>query len=74
MKKIFMAIVLCLMCAVSFTQDSNNSVYICTGGKSTKYHKTSTCSGLNRCSGEIKQITLKEAASKGRTPCAICYK
>lgn len=28
MKKILMAMALCLMCAVSFTQDSNNSVYI----------------------------------------------
>ena len=37
------------------------------GGK--KYHKTSTCSGMN---GPI-QVTVSEAESKGFTPCKKCY-
>ena len=37
------------------------------GGK--KYHKTSTCSGMN---GPI-QVTVSEAENRGFTPCKKCY-
>lgn len=48
-------------------------VYICTGGSSTKYHKTSTCRGLNSCKGKIIRITKSDAENKYyRTPCKIC--
>lgn len=49
-------------------------VYICTGPKSERYHKTSECRGLERCSKDIKKVTLAYAEEKGRTPCKICYK
>lgn len=48
-------------------------VYICTGGSSKRYHNTSSCRGLNKCSGNIIKITVEKARGMGRTPCQICY-
>lgn len=59
----------------SFTVGLNegaDKVYICTGGSSQCYHSRNTCSGLRRCSGEIKQITLEQAQKMNRRPCKIC--
>lgn len=53
---------------------SQKSVYICTGGSSVAYHKSSTCSGLRNCKGSIKEISLQEAEKMNRRPCKICYK
>ncbi len=49
-------------------------VYICTGNKSKRYHKSSSCKGLNNCQGEIKKITSSKARAMRRTPCKICYR
>lgn len=49
-------------------------VYICTGPQSKRYHKTTECKGLERCSKDIKKVTLAHAEDMGRTPCKICYK
>lgn len=54
--------------------ESETYVYICTGKSSKRYHKTSKCTGLDNCKGEVKKVTLKFAEDKGRTPCKICYK
>lgn len=50
------------------------TVYICTGPKSKKYHASSSCRGLSKCSGSIKQLSMSSAKAKGYTPCKICYK
>ena len=50
------------------------TVYICTGKSSKCYHSSSSCRGLNRCSGTIKSISLEKAKRMGRRPCKICYK
>ena len=65
-------IVFFLSIVLGFAGDSTN-VYICTGPKSECYHKTSSCKGLNRCTGDIRRITLEEAVKMGRRPCKICY-
>lgn len=52
---------------------SKNDVYICTGPNSTRYHKTENCNGLNRCSCNIKKVTIKIAKKMERTPCKICH-
>ena len=49
-------------------------VYICTGGSSEKYHSTDTCSALASCSKAVREVTLADAQSKGRTPCKRCHK
>lgn len=54
-------------------KDESESVYICTGETSTKYHTDPDCRGLSRCSGEIEEVSEEEAEDMGRTPCKICY-
>lgn len=69
-KKAFLLPLLFLSCVSA----SDGGAYICTGPQSRRYHKTATCKGLSRCSGEIKKITVEQAKSMGRTPCKRCYK
>ncbi len=49
-------------------------VYICTGEGAYRYHNNCRCSGLNKCTGEIKLVTISYAKSIKRTPCKRCYK
>lgn len=58
-----------------FTQENaaGGSVYICTGPKARRYHRSSHCSGLNRCSGSIISLSKSNASSRGYTPCQRCY-
>lgn len=49
-------------------------VYICTGPKARVYHKTDECRGLDRCSGDVKSVSLEQAKGMGRRECRICYK
>ena len=55
------------------TQEQTSYVYVCTGPSAKRYHRTPNCSGLSRCSREVKKITLQETEKKGRTPCQKCY-
>lgn len=52
---------------------NENTVYICTGPNSKRYHLHSVCRGLGNCSGEIEAVTVSKAESMGRTPCKWCY-
>ena len=70
MKALFPALLLSISL---FITGSNSKVYICTGPKSECYHKTSTCRGLSKCSGQMKQVTLKEAQQLHRRQCKVCY-
>jgi len=54
-------------------RQQNGTVFICTGGYSTKYHSYSNCSGLNNCQANIVAISLDKAKDMGRTPCQRCY-
>lgn len=51
----------------------SGTVYICTGNSATKYHSNPNCSGLNRCSGTIEEVSTNEAENMGRRPCKRCY-
>lgn len=81
MKKIFSNLLtialLCSFVSISITIETVASettyVYICTGVSSTKYHKTSSCRGLNNCKGKIVKVSKSEAENKySRTTCKIC--
>ena len=54
--------------------NAEQTVYMCTGPQSKRFHKISQCRGLNSCSGDILEITISKAKSMGRTPCKWCYK
>ena len=60
--------------AMSATAPQAETVYICHGPKSHRYHKTPKCKGLCRCSTELKQVTISEAEKMQFTPCKICHK
>jgi mannosyl-glycoprotein endo-beta-N-acetylglucosaminidase len=50
------------------------TVYICEGGSAYAYHRSSTCSGLNRCTHTISAISKTSAENDyGRRPCKKCY-
>ena len=51
-----------------------HGVYICTGPTAYVYHKTNTCKGLRRCTGEIKKINIEQAKNENRKACKLCYK
>ena len=59
---------------LSSTSETETYVYICTGGSSKRYHKSPSCKGLDRCSKDIKKVTLSYAEDNGRTPCKVCHK
>lgn len=80
---LYIAVVIgvCVFASAFVAADSGRSaepsdsdiVYICTGSSSTRYHATSTCRGLSRCSGNIVKVTRKQAEDTyKRTPCKIC--
>jgi hypothetical protein len=56
-----------------FPQEKSNTVYICEGPKSERYHRIPNCSGLNNCSTEIHSVHVSHAVRIGRTPCRVCY-
>lgn len=76
MKSLFIAFTMILSPVSSGFQAptiQKGKVYICTGPQSKRYHRTSSCRGLNSCSGDIKAVTLSYAKSIGRTPCGWCF-
>lgn len=46
-----------------------NTVYLCMGKGSKKYHYRKNCRGLSNCSTKIHEVTLKKAKEMGRTLC-----
>ena len=73
MKKSIIAFVITCSFVLSSCQQTGTKVYVCTGGSSVCYHKTSKCMGLSNCSKSIKKIS-QENATSDRNPCKICYK
>ena len=51
----------------------SDSVYVCMGSFSRRYHKTESCDGLRNYGGRIEKVYKEEAESMYRTPCHICY-
>lgn len=52
---------------------SGETVFICSGSTSKRYHSDPDCRGLSNCTGEIEEVSEEEAEDMGRTPCQICY-
>ena len=71
MKKI--VLILGLTIALFSFDVINSTVYICNGPKSAVYHKSSDCTGLNRCSTNITSVSEEKAIQMGRRQCKIEY-
>jgi hypothetical protein len=52
---------------------SSQTVYICKGPNSLRFHSNSSCRGLSSCSTQIYSVSIAEAKNIGRTACQICY-
>ncbi|MBQ6653514.1 MAG: hypothetical protein IJM81_09045 [Prevotella sp.] len=51
-----------------------DSVFVCSGSSSEKYHAASTCRALASCKGTLKKMPVAEATQAKKTPCKICIK
>jgi hypothetical protein len=49
------------------------TVYVCMSNTSYAYHSADNCSGLNRCSHEVKAMSAEAAAKLGKRACRKCY-
>ena len=49
------------------------TVYVCISKGSVAYHSSDNCAGLNRCSHEIKAMSVEAAAGLGKRACLKCY-
>lgn len=51
-----------------------NTVYICDSKNSEVYHSSKTCKGIEKCTHQIKEVSLEDAVNTyKRRPCKICY-
>jgi hypothetical protein len=73
MKKLTLTLVTFLLFSSFALENSSTTVYICTGPKAKLYHSSSTCRGMNRCSGEVVGVNLAKAEKMGRRECKICW-
>ncbi|HEY0031326.1 MAG TPA: hypothetical protein VGC65_11245 [Bacteroidia bacterium] len=62
-----------LLFAFSANKASTN-VFICDSSASKAYHSSKTCRGIQKCTHEILEVTLKDAkGTYGRVACKVCY-
>lgn len=69
MKTILFSTLFYLLSAVQSAPQSN--VYICDSPTAKKYHIKKDCSGLNRCTHVIKQVSKTDAVKSGYTICLL---
>ena len=67
MKSFVFILTLALVTAAS--QISTDTVYICKGKSSKKYHLKKNCRGLSNCSTDISEVSLEAAKKLGRGLC-----
>ncbi len=53
--------------------EAKQTVYVCTGPKSKRFHSSQSCRGLRNCSGQVVKMSKTDAQKAGYTPCKICY-
>jgi hypothetical protein len=70
MKKFIALVSIVVLCAFTPSTD----VYVCVSTTSVAYHSNKSCTGLSRCTHEIKAMSVDDAVKMGKRPCHICYK
>lgn len=73
MKNLLTIFFLAIFCTSQVFSQSDSKVLICISKTATAYHDH-YCTGLNKCTHSIGEVTIKEAKELGRTPCGFCYK
>lgn len=80
MKRFIIATLICLLGFSGTAGEKAHAageqkVFVVMSGNAYAYHKTRTCSAVQRATHPVKEVTLKEAQEKmHRKPCGICYK
>lgn len=65
-------IVLCLFLFICALQSHGQSVYVCSGSSTSKYHIDRNCRGLKSCGSPVKETTIALMAKQRRGACKIC--
>lgn len=52
----------------------SDTVYICTGKASKRFHSSDTCEGIMQCTKDIMPVTRADAEKRHRTFCHKCYR
>jgi len=47
----------------------SNTVFVCNGKSSKRYHFKKNCRGLSNCRSSISEVSIEEAKKRGRTLC-----
>jgi hypothetical protein len=70
MKKIhvYLLFIFSFITIASYSQ----TVVVCNGKYSKRYHSSADCNGLHNCKGGISNVSLSVAQNQGKTPCHIC--
>jgi hypothetical protein len=63
----FLAITIMMLLVTAVNAD--DKVFICNSKGGKRYHLSKECRGLSNCKAEIKEVTLEEAKSDGKTLC-----
>ena len=58
---------------IDITSDSD-TVYICTGKASKRFHSSDSCEGIMQCTKKIMAMTRADAEKRHRTFCHKCYR
>lgn len=56
---------------VSVVPSQSTTAYICVSPTAKKYHYSKNCSGLQRCTHEIRKTTVDDAKKIGYTVCLL---
>lgn len=51
-----------------------DTVYICTGSGSKRFHANNGCAGIVSCTKDIQPITRQDAEKRKRSFCHICFR
>lgn len=65
----YVLIVSLLFSMIANHLNTKSEVFICKTASSKKYHYSSNCRGLSRCSTKIYKVSLEEAKKLNRTLC-----
>ena len=56
------------------TVQPTDTVWICTGSNSKRYHASDSCAGVSSCTKEVRPVTRADAEKRKRTFCHICFR
>ena len=57
-----------------YSVSDSDTVYICTGKASKRFHASDSCEGIMQCTKKIITLTRADAEKRHRTFCHKCYR